>query len=133
MSYATTDDLDNRALPPDIRSTGTPIEKQSALDSANGIINGYLRQAGFITPIDTPGDDVIEAEVAIAAWRLAMTLGLAPEGGEKSNLYLRNRDAIKWLQAIAGGRVSPIGAIQDAQDEFEGGGIYILGDNRRGW
>lgn len=132
MSYATPADLDARALPPDVRSGASSAEKQAALDGANGVVNGYLAQAGYAVPVATPGDDVIEAEVAVAAWRLAMTLGLAPEQGERSNLYLRNRDAMKWLEAVAGGRVQPSGAEQATGTGATGSPI-ARSEGKRGW
>lgn len=133
MSYATPADLDARALPPDVANTATTTDKQAALDSAYDVINGYLSQSGYVTPIATPGDDAIEVEVAIAAWRLAVAKNLAPEQGERSNLYLRNRDAMKWLEAVNAGRIKPSGAVVDTSGATDSSTIWFGGSSKRGW
>jgi phage gp36-like protein len=133
MSYATTDDLDARALPPDVRSTATATDKQLALDSASAVVDSYLKQAGYTTPIAAPGDDVIEVEVSIAAWRVAVSVNLAPEQGDRSNLYLRNRDAMKWLSEVAAGRVRPFGAVVDTTEGADDYAPIVGGRKRRGW
>lgn len=130
MSYATPDQLDSLALPPDVSNAATAAEKQAALDAAAGMIDSYLVQAGFTTPLASAGQDVIEVEVSIAAWRLASSKGLAPENGERSNLYLRNRDALKWLAGVAEGKTVPTGASrkEDAQ-----GYPAVASKPPRGW
>ena len=114
MSYATTAQLASLALPVDVQNATTETQQQAALDAAQGVIHSYLEQGGYVTPLVSPGDDIIEVEVSLSTWRLAVAANLAPEGGERSNLYLRNRDAMKWLENVATGKARPAGA-QDAQ------------------
>lgn len=132
MSYATTAQLDSLALPVDVQNAVTVPQKQAALDAAQGVIHSYLEQGGYVVPLAAPGDDIIEAEVAIASWRLAVAANLAPEGGERSNLYLRNRDATKWLEAIATGKARPTGA-EDAQTGSAYSAPKVTSKEPRGW
>ena len=125
--YATTAELDALALPPDVAGKADVTEKEAALEAASALADSYLRQAGYVVPITTPGDDLKNAVCEIAAYNLAVSKNLAPEGGEVSNLYLRKREAIRWLERVAAGKARLEG--QDAS----GGEAYIVTDPKRGW
>ena len=125
--YATAAELDALALPPDVTGQATTEEKEAALEAASALADSYLRQAGYTVPIATPGDDLKNAVCEIAAYNLAVSKGLSPEGGEVSNLYLRKREAIRWLERVAAGKAALEG--QDAA----GGEAYIVTDSKRGW
>jgi len=132
VSYATPAQLDSLALPVDVQNATTEAQKQDALDAAQGVIHSYLSQGGYTVPLPAPGDDLLEAEVAIAAWRLAVTANLAPEGGAQSNLYLRNKDASRWLEAIAMGKARPTGA-QESQTGSAYSPPKVTSADGRGW
>lgn len=130
-AYATPAELDALALPPDVASAATDAEKEAALEAASRLTDSYLAAAGYAVPLTTWGDDLKNAVCAIAAYDLAVSKGLAPEDGEGSNLYLRKRDAVRWLERVAAGTAKPSGVGQET-----GGSaavVYAITDEKRGW
>lgn len=107
--YATETQLNLRALPFDVLQTATAGQKLDALEGASGVIDSYVAAGGYTTPLATFDHDIIEACVAIAAWRIAIVVGLVQELGEGSSLYIRQRNAIEWLESIASGKLALLG------------------------
>lgn len=110
MAYASTAELDALALPPDVAANVADADKTSALEAASALADSYLVAAGYAVPLASWGDDLKAAVCAIAAFDLAVSAGLAPEDGEGSNLYLKKRDALRWLERVARGQAKLSGA-----------------------
>ncbi len=130
MAYATPAELDALALPPDVASRVADADKTSALEAASALADSYLAAAGYTTPLSTWGDDLKAAVCAIAAFDLAVSAGLAPEDGEGSNLYLKKRDAIRWLERVARGEAKPAGV---SGDSSPWGTPRVRSAEPRGW
>jgi len=110
MSYATPADFNRfgirpEALPPSIH----PRDKKAALSAASGRADSYLG-ARFRLPISAWGDDLRQAVCAIAAFELvASQVGFNPEAGHNMVLVTRKEDAIRWLEQVSRGHVTPAG------------------------
>jgi phage gp36-like protein len=138
-AYATTTQLSSLSLTPDLVTSSTPEEMSVAIQAASDEADGYLNQR-YTLPLSGFGLDLTRNVCHIAAWELAVTKNLAPEGGETSNLYLRCKNARAWLKMVAKGEVSPVG-ITDSGSGSSGGsgasgssaGLEIRSLARRGW
>ncbi len=131
MAYATPAELDQLALPPDVARDVTDADKTAALEAASRLADSYLAAAGYAVPLTSWGDDLKGVVCAIAAFDLAVSVGLAPEGGETSNLYLKRRDALRWLERLARGEVRPVGV--DPAPDAGAGEAFVVTDPKRGW
>ena len=107
--YATVEQLNLRALPFDVLQQASVAQKEDALMGASGMMDSYLAAGGYVTPLASFDNDIIEACVSLAAWRIAIVVGLVQELGEGSSLYIRQRNAMAWLEAIASGKLALIG------------------------
>lgn len=130
MAYATPAELDALALPPDVASRVADADKTSALEAASALADSYLAAAGYAVPLPSWGDDLKAAVCAIAAFDLAVSAGLAPEDGEGSNLYLKKRDAIRWLERVARGQARISSASNTASPW---GAPRVRSADPRGW
>jgi len=132
-AYLANDELDDLALPPDTREGATPDQKTAAISAASAIADGHLVAGGVTLPLTSWGDDLREAVAAIAAFNLATTLGLAPESGERSNLYLRRKAALDWLTRVGEGKVKPVGLVDADPTVPATVGVSLITNARRGW
>jgi len=130
VAYATPVELDALALPPDVASRVADADKASALEAASALADSYLAAAGYAVPLPSWGDDLKAAVCAIAAFDLAVSAGLAPEDGEGSNLYLKKRDAVRWLERVARGEAKLSGA---SSTTSAWGAPRVRSADPRGW
>lgn len=140
MAYATTPQLISLSLTPDLVANTTPEDMAVAIQAASDEADGYLNQR-YTLPLTAFGLDLTRNVCHIAAWELAVTKNLAPEGGETSNLYLRCKNARAWLRMVSKGDISPVGVIDSSSGSGGGSGasgsasagLEIRSLERRGW
>lgn len=118
MGYATVEQLERLSSAAAIVSTLDGEAKSEALEVASALIDGYLRQR-YRLPLISFVPDLVRAACAIAAYDLLSSRGYDPGAQDNDNVRLRYEDAIKWLERVAGGEISP--EIVDSSDEEEGG------------
>lgn len=140
-SYATTTDL-AKYCTSKVFAAVTTQQQQAALDAASAVADGYLA-AQFTLPITgTLTQDLVRQVCNIAAYDLITQRGYNPEAGADANWRLRYEDAIRWLEQVAAGKVSPALAdsstgpdsmvAQSGLDDF-GGPTVITPPHQRGW
>ena len=106
MAYATTAQLDSLSSASQIVSTLDPTAKTEALDVASSLADGYLRQR-YTLPLVAFCPDLTRAVCAIATYDLLSARGYDPVAQDNGNVRVRYEDAIKWLERLAAGEISP--------------------------
>jgi phage gp36-like protein len=108
-SYAAPEDFDRFGIRPSaLPSSITRADKQAAINAASDRANGYLG-ARFRMPIIDWGDDLRQAVCAIAAFELVSAqVGFNPEAGHNLVLINRKDDALRWLEQVARGHITPL-------------------------
>lgn len=97
-------------------------QQQKALDAANALADSYLG-ARFKLPLSVWGEDLREAVVAIARFKLLVSRGFAPEGDHAAAIVEAKKDALKWLEGISDGRVNPV--VTDSSSGGKVGGPFV--------
>lgn len=110
MPYASPADLEALGLPARALQGVPQGDIALALEAASALADSYLR-ARYRLPLQSWGRELARAVVAIAAYDLMSRRGFNPERPEDENLRLRYEDAIRWLEAVAAGRIDP-GVVQ---------------------
>lgn len=132
MAYVSDQELIDGYLPADVARGSDAEDRAVAIDAASAEADGYLRRAGFQLPLATVGADLKAAVGSIAAYRLAVKLGLVPEPAAQSAVFLQFKAAIEWLRGVAAGTVTPI--VEDAGgDDSHPAGPLIESDPPREW
>lgn len=128
-SYATPADLRALSVSADALAGIDDPTLQVAIDSASGRADGYLRSR-YTLPITNVSDDLKQVVCDMAAYIALKVRGFNPEGNE---LLVKGwDDALKWLQQVASGLVSP------ALGDSSGGtpvpsAPVVISNCRRGW
>ncbi|MEY4530719.1 MAG: hypothetical protein RLZZ156_1440 [Deinococcota bacterium] len=134
--YATVQEFERLSLPADVASRASLEQKSEALEAASGEAAGQLARV-FTLPLLTYGIELTRYVCHIAAWELAVTVHLAPEGGRDSNLYIRAKDARALLKQIGDGLSQPQGWTDSSAggsgSEFNGVYASAESDPPRGW
>lgn len=136
MPYAVPADLDKKAfgLPQAALTRFTPAEREAAIGAASDVANGYLGQR-YTLPLTAWGDDLRLAVCSISAFNLMGGQGFNPDGLTAEYLGKRHDDAVRWLERVARGMISPP-AIQDStppEEERADCGPLVESDPPRGW
>lgn len=111
-AYITDDDLADMALPSAAMTGITSAQKLKAREAASSVADSYLR-GNWGVPIANPSAALKDAVAAIAAWRLMVRRGFAPEAPD-SNLRTAYEDAIKWLERCQRRECIPFDETDDA-------------------
>jgi phage gp36-like protein len=106
MTYATQDDLFRLGLPEGALRGVSPATIEEALEAASRLADSYLR-ARYALPLSSWDESLTRAVAAIAAYDLMAVRGYDPARGADEVLRLRYEDAIRWLERVAAGGVSP--------------------------
>lgn len=114
MNYATIEQLERLSSAASIVATFDIEAKTEALESASALIDGYLRRR-YTLPLVAFVPDLTRAACSIAAYDLLSANGYDPIAQDNGNVRIRYEDAIKWLERVAGGEISP--EITDSSDE----------------
>lgn len=91
--------------------------------AAAGRIDSYLR-GRYLLPLAVPYPaEVIDVECALAAYYFISNRGFDPEQGANANVVARYRDAQRWLEQLAAGKVNLAVAADSTAERAEGGPI----------
>lgn len=96
----------------------SPAQQQAILDSANSKIDSYIG-AKFTLPLVNWGADLNAAAVSIAAFGMIAFRGFDPEDPGDVVFQERRDNALKWLESIADGKVTPV--VIDSKPGGKGG------------
>lgn len=128
MPYATLEDLTRLGLP-ERALAGIPQEAlEAALEGASRLADSYL-QARYRLPLSAWGADLRRAVAILAAYDILSVRGFAPEGPDE-HLRLRAEDAIRWLEGVAKGLITPVG-IEDATPDTLDTGVAVFTSPKR--
>lgn len=129
--YAEPADFDRFGIRSDaLPDSVTTADKQANIDAASTKADSYLR-SHFTTPLQVWGDDLRQAVCAIAAFELVSTqVGFNPEAGHNMVLVTRKEDAIRWLEQISRGAVTPDGVTEAAGAPAS---VRMVSNPPRGW
>ena len=105
-SYATPDDFASLGIVPAALDGIADAEKQAALNSASSLADGYLG-AKFRLPILTPSADLKGVVCRLANYDLLAVRGFNPELGADVVIRDRYQDAVRWLEGVAAGKITP--------------------------
>lgn len=130
--YLTDKQLVDNHLPGDVATNSTVTDRAAWIDAASAEADGYLRRAGFTLPLADVGADLAAAVGSIAAYHLAVKLGLLPEPAAQSGLYLRYKSALEWLRGVASGAITPIVVGGDPSDDTSAAPL-VATKPRRDW
>lgn len=108
MAYATRTDLTTFSLPSGALQGVSTDKQDAALEAASRLADGYLN-ARFRLPLTGYGSDLKRAVCDIAAFILMKGRGFAPETADADMLLSAEREAIRWLEGIAAGKITPYG------------------------
>ena len=122
-SYATPSDLTTYGLPAAAVASLGSQAIQAAIDAASTLADGYLR-AKFTLPVTVVSADLKATVCRIAAYDLLSTRGYNPETGSDPNIRDRYQDAIRWLEGVAKGNITP--ALTDSSPAGKLGGPFVL-------
>ncbi|HEX2864979.1 MAG TPA: DUF1320 domain-containing protein [Deinococcales bacterium] len=137
-AYATAADLRTpaRGLPAKVASGFTDDDLSTALEDASALADGYL-SARFALPLTAHGPDLTSAVTRIAAYNLLVGRGFSPQPGTPDEqVRLRYEDAVKWLEGVSRGLVSPAGLVDSTPPNPEPGDLgepLVTSRPRRGW
>jgi len=144
--YATTTDLGDYGLPPDaLTGVGmTPAVQNKILTKASGIIDSYLR-GRYKLPLSVPyPDEIIEACVSVAAFKVLKRRGHNPSAFDQT-FTDDYQAALEWLAKLSKGEVNLCSdadatpAVNEARPSvYSAGSPHINADDvlengRRGW
>lgn len=132
--YATAADLTRLAIPAEALEGITVEDQDAALSAASSVADGYLASR-YTLPLTSWGDDLRRAVCLIAAYDLMTRRGYNPEGGDEQ-LRLRYEDAIRWLERVADGKVTPPAEDSSTAGTSASAGLgspEVRSGTKRGW
>lgn len=114
-SYATPADLKSLSLAAAALTGVDDPSIQAAIDAASSVADGYLGSR-YTLPITGHGQDLTRAVCNIAAYDLLSVRGYNPDPGGNDNIRQRYDDAIRWLERVSAGTVSPADIADSSPD-----------------
>lgn len=130
-AYATITELHKFGIKADaLPATVLDADKTAAISAASALADGYL-SSRFKLPLGAWGDDLRQNICAIATFELcAGMVGFNPEAGSNLVLLDRKNAAVRWLENVAKGIVTPL-VTEGAPAALSGDRVYS--DEPRGW
>jgi phage gp36-like protein len=128
--YATMTDLTRLGIPSAALTGVATAAQEAALAAASSLADGYIG-AQFVLPLTAWGDDLRAHVAAIAAWTVLKTRGFNPESNADATVRASYEDAIRWLERVAAGTVSPV--VTDATPDEDDAGPFVVAYEKRGW
>lgn len=123
-------------LPADVLNSITSQGLDEALSAASQLADGYLRQQ-YDLPLKTWGADLTRAICHIASYDVLTARGYNPEAGGDVTIRIRYEDAIRWLERVSDGKISPsiVDSSVGATDvgDTTAGGPELVTSSSRGW
>lgn len=108
----------------------SPTTKAEELAGTTELASGILA-VRYDPPIVTKSLDLAKAVCKIAVYELLSVRGLNPDGDD-SNIRTRYEDAMKWLEKVASGAITPVDLIDTSPDE-DGWGVEMVTHAPRPW
>lgn len=108
MAYAERSDLLTFSLPAGAVTNVSTTKQDAALEAASRLADGYLN-ARYRLPLTTYGSDLKKAVCDIAALMIMRARGMSPEQADADLFVSASKEAIRWLEGIAAGKISPYG------------------------
>ena len=128
MTYATQNDLYRLGLPEGALRGVSLAAIEDALEAASRLADSYLR-ARYALPLSSWDEALTRAVAIIAAYDLMAVRGYDPARGADEVLRLRYEDAIRWLERVAAGVLSP--EVQDSTPDVREGAFSAVTSLRR--
>ncbi len=131
--YATTTDLARVGIAAAALSGVSTAAQEAALDAASALADGYLCSR-FTLPLSAWGADLTGAVARMAAWEVLRVRGYDPQAGGDEAVRLGYTDAMRWLEGVQAGRVSPQG-VTDATPSVDESSqqTVMVTSRRRNW
>ena len=107
-AYATTTDLARLGVSAGALANVSTLDQEAALLSASRKADGYFA-ARLQTPLQAWSEDVREVVAVVAAYALMSVRGFNPTAGGNQTLRDRYLVAIRWLEQVAKGQITPTG------------------------
>lgn len=131
--YATTTDLARIGIAANTLASIETAAKEDALDACSSLADGYL-SGRYTLPLSAWGDDLRLHVAGMAAFRLLAARGYDPNRGADAAIRLLWEDAIRWLERVAAGTVTPAGITDATLEEAEELPSFAMVTNTsRGW
>lgn len=131
--YATTAEFDEHGLRAAAVGTVSSTSKEAALDAASALADSYLC-GRFATPLSRWGLDLTQRVCQIAAYELVSSqVGFNPEAGHNMVLVDRKNDAMRWLELVAKGAVTPTNLPVTSGGQPPFSPVSVTSDPPRGW
>jgi len=105
--YATISDLTTTGIVVAALGTLSTLQQQAFLDEANAKIDSYIG-AKFKLPLVSWGADLRGASVSMSAFSAIAMRGFDPEDEGDKVFASRKNEALRWLEQIAKGEVTPV-------------------------
>jgi phage gp36-like protein len=128
-AYASLTDLTQLGLPTAALTEIDDATRTASLEAASSLADGYLA-AVYTLPLTSHGSDLTRAVVSIAVYDLMVRRGYSADGADEE-IRRRYEDAIRWLEKVAAGLISP-DIVDDTPDHAEGGS-FVVTMAKRGW
>jgi hypothetical protein len=108
---------------------------EQRLESCIGVsveADGYIGSAKTL-PLVSWGEDLALHCARMCAALLAMERGADPlANGPDASIFAGQSNALKWLDRLANGRLSPPDMVDSTPETFDGGSV-VVSSTKRGW
>lgn len=136
MAYATRTQLGQFGIRAAALAGINNDDQDAALEAASDLADSYLRSR-FTLPLTAWQDDLRRVVCNIAAYDMLSSRGYNPDAGADSNVRQRYEDAIRWLEGVASGRVTPSvtdsGSSGSSGSGSAAGVARVFSSDPRGW
>jgi phage gp36-like protein len=130
-AYATRAELETYGLAPELIATVSNDIVDDCLDATSRFADSYL-QTRYELPLVAYSVDLTMAVCEIATYRLLVSLKLMQPLTNDYQIWRDRHDlAVRWLEGIAAGKVSPPGIV--STDPTADGTCLVSSDEVRGW
>lgn len=131
--YASTTDLGRLGVATQALSGLDAATREDALDACSALADGYLSNR-YSLPLSAWGDDLRLHVAGMAAFRLLAGRGYNPQVANDEVVRMLWEDAIRWLERVAAGTVTPAGITDATPEEAEELPSFAMVTNTsRGW
>jgi phage gp36-like protein len=131
VAYATTDDLARAARQGNALTGVSEDDKSAALDEASAVADSYLA-ARYTLPLTAWGGELTRHVINIALYQLVSDKNFNPQN-TASTPRQRYEDAIRWLERVAAGTVTPVDVVDSGGATSTSGGLRVVSSTQRGW
>jgi phage gp36-like protein len=128
--YAGPEDVESVAIPADALEDIAESDLVAGCVAATSEADGYLGN-GFVMPLQSWGPSLTLQCARLAVWNAVSFRGFQPEGPDE---VIRDnwKAAIRWLERIGAGTLSPPDIVDSTPDEYDAGAA-VVSEPSRGW